>query len=63
VPGNTPELACNLFHSAYSQIAAISLHRSVSGAKAFYRVYFGIVAAAARVLIPGSPPGLTTKAV
>jgi NRAMP (natural resistance-associated macrophage protein)-like metal ion transporter len=41
-----------------------SLHRSVSTAKGFYLVYFGIVAAAATlVLIPGSPLGLLTEAV
>jgi NRAMP (natural resistance-associated macrophage protein)-like metal ion transporter len=41
-----------------------SLHRSVSDAKGFYLVYFGIVAvAAALVLIPGSPLGLLTEAV
>jgi NRAMP (natural resistance-associated macrophage protein)-like metal ion transporter len=41
-----------------------SLHRGVSDAKGFYLVYFGIVvAAAALVLIPGSPLGLLTEAV
>jgi hypothetical protein len=41
-----------------------SLHRGVSDAKGFYLVYFGIVAAAAAlVLIPGSPLGLLTSAV
>ncbi|WP_233856582.1 NRAMP family divalent metal transporter [Paraburkholderia sp. HD33-4] len=41
-----------------------SLHRSVSDAKGFYVVYFAIVAAAAAlVLIPGSPLGLLTEAV
>jgi Mn2+/Fe2+ NRAMP family transporter len=41
-----------------------SLHRGVSDAKGFYFVYFGIVAAAAAiVLIPGSPLGLLTEAV
>jgi NRAMP (natural resistance-associated macrophage protein)-like metal ion transporter len=41
-----------------------SLHRSVSDAKGFYLVYFGVVAAAAAlVLIPGSPLGLLTEAV
>ena len=41
-----------------------SLHRSVSDAKGFYVVYFAIVAAAAAlVLIPGSPLGLITEAV
>jgi NRAMP (natural resistance-associated macrophage protein)-like metal ion transporter len=41
-----------------------SLHRSVSDAKGFYLVYCGIVAAAAAlVLIPGSPLGLLTEAV
>ncbi|MBN3803329.1 divalent metal cation transporter [Paraburkholderia sp. Ac-20336] len=41
-----------------------SLHRSVSDAKGFYLVYFVIVAAAAAlVLIPGSPLGLLTEAV
>ncbi|WP_063552044.1 NRAMP family divalent metal transporter [Burkholderia territorii] len=41
-----------------------SLHRGVSDAKGFYLVYFGIVAAAATlVLIPGSPLGLLTEAV
>src|SRR6201999_1624680 len=41
-----------------------SLHRSVSDAKGFYLVYFGIVAAAAAlVLIPGSPLGLLTEGV
>src|ERR1700694_920123 len=38
-----------------------SLHRGVSDAKGFYLIYFGIVAAAAAlVLIPGSPLGLLT---
>lgn len=41
-----------------------SLHRGVGDAKGFYLVYFGIVAAAAAlVLIPGSPLGLLTEAV
>lgn len=41
-----------------------SLHRGVSDAKGFYLVYFGIVAAAAAlVLMPGSPLGLLTEAV
>jgi Mn2+/Fe2+ NRAMP family transporter len=41
-----------------------SLHRKVSDAKAFYAVYFFLVAAAAAiVLIPGSPLGLLTLAV
>ena len=41
-----------------------SLHRGVNDAKGFYLVYFGIVAAAAAiVLIPGSPLGLLTEAV
>ncbi|MFM0079840.1 divalent metal cation transporter [Paraburkholderia sediminicola] len=41
-----------------------SLHRGVTDAKGFYLVYFGIVAAAAAlVLIPGSPLGLLTEAV
>jgi NRAMP (natural resistance-associated macrophage protein)-like metal ion transporter len=41
-----------------------SLHRGVSDAKGFYFVYFGIIAAAAAlVLIPGSPLGLLTEAV
>jgi NRAMP (natural resistance-associated macrophage protein)-like metal ion transporter len=41
-----------------------SLHRSVTDAKGFYLVYFGIIAAAAAlVLIPGSPLGLLTEAV
>ncbi|WP_434663127.1 divalent metal cation transporter [Paraburkholderia sp. A3BS-1L] len=41
-----------------------SLHRGVSDAKGFYLVYFGIIAAAAAiVLIPGSPLGLLTEAV
>ncbi|TDN62910.1 Nramp family divalent metal transporter [Paraburkholderia sp. BL10I2N1] len=41
-----------------------SLHRGVSDAKGFYLVYFVIVAAAAAlVLIPGSPLGLLTMAV
>ncbi|BCF92487.1 MULTISPECIES: NRAMP family divalent metal transporter [Paraburkholderia] len=41
-----------------------SLHRGVADAKGFYLVYFGIVAAAAGlVLIPGSPLGLLTEAV
>jgi NRAMP (natural resistance-associated macrophage protein)-like metal ion transporter len=41
-----------------------SLHRSVTTAKGFYLVYFGIVAgSAALVLIPGSPLGLLTLAV
>src|SRR5487761_1697785 len=39
-----------------------SLHRGVKGAKAFYAVYAGLVAAAAAVvLIPGSPLGLLTE--
>ncbi|AXL49869.1 manganese transporter [Paraburkholderia caffeinilytica] len=41
-----------------------SLHRGVTDAKGFYLVYFAIVAAAAAlVLIPGSPLGLLTEAV
>src|ERR1700737_3812300 len=41
-----------------------SLHRGVLDAKGFYLIYFGIVAAAAAlVLIPGSPLGLLTEAV
>lgn len=41
-----------------------SLHRGVSDAQGFYLVYFGIIAAAATlVLIPGSPLGLLTEAV
>ena len=41
-----------------------SLHRGVSDAKGFYLIYFGIIAAAAAlVLIPGSPLGLLTEAV
>ena len=41
-----------------------SLHRGVTDAKGFYLVYFGIIsAAAALVLIPGSPLGLLTEAV
>jgi NRAMP (natural resistance-associated macrophage protein)-like metal ion transporter len=41
-----------------------SLHRSVTDAKGFYLVYFGIVAlAAVLVLMPGSPLGLLTEAV
>jgi Mn2+/Fe2+ NRAMP family transporter len=41
-----------------------SLHRGVMDAKGFYLVYFGVVAAAAAlVLIPGSPLGLLTEAV
>ena len=41
-----------------------SLHRKVTDAKGFYAVYGGlIVAAAAVVLIPGSPLGLLTLAV
>ncbi|MGQ7934322.1 NRAMP family divalent metal transporter [Paraburkholderia sp. D1E] len=41
-----------------------SLHRGVTDAKGFYLVYFGIIAAAAAlVLIPGSPLGLLTEAV
>jgi Mn2+/Fe2+ NRAMP family transporter len=41
-----------------------SLHRGVSDAKGFYFVYFAIIAAAAAlVLIPGSPLGLLTEAV
>jgi Mn2+/Fe2+ NRAMP family transporter len=41
-----------------------SLHRKVTDAKAFYGVYFLLVAlAAAIVLIPGSPLGLLTLAV
>jgi Mn2+/Fe2+ NRAMP family transporter len=41
-----------------------SLHRKVGDAKAFYAVYFVLIAAAAAiVLIPGSPLGLLTLAV
>ncbi|OIJ86795.1 NRAMP family divalent metal transporter [Streptomyces colonosanans] len=41
-----------------------SLHRQVGGAKGFYAVYAGLVAAAAAiVLIPGSPLGLLTEGV
>jgi NRAMP (natural resistance-associated macrophage protein)-like metal ion transporter len=41
-----------------------SLHRGVKGAKGFYAVYAGlVVAAAAVVLIPGSPLGLLTEGV
>ena len=41
-----------------------SLRRPVSDAKGFYLAYFGVVAAAAAlVLIPGSPLGLLTEAV
>ncbi|PNE37708.1 NRAMP family divalent metal transporter [Streptomyces noursei] len=41
-----------------------SLHRGVGGAKGFYGVYAGLVAAAATiVLIPGSPLGLLTEGV
>jgi len=41
-----------------------SLHRSVSDAKGFYLIYFGIIAfAALLVLLPGSPLGLLTEAV
>ncbi|QRX90178.1 NRAMP family divalent metal transporter [Streptomyces noursei] len=41
-----------------------SLHRGVKGAKGFYAVYAGLVAAAATiVLIPGSPLGLLTQGV
>jgi NRAMP (natural resistance-associated macrophage protein)-like metal ion transporter len=41
-----------------------SLHRGVKDAAGFYLVYFGIIAAAAAlVLIPGSPLGLLTEAV
>ncbi|MGX4688611.1 NRAMP family divalent metal transporter [Streptomyces sp. JNUCC 63] len=41
-----------------------SLHRRVGGAKGFYAVYAGLVAAAAAiVLIPGSPLGLLTEGV
>jgi Mn2+/Fe2+ NRAMP family transporter len=41
-----------------------SLHRSVSDAKGFYLLYFGIIAfAAVLVLLPGSPLGLLTEAV
>ncbi|MBY8885100.1 divalent metal cation transporter [Streptomyces sp. PTM05] len=41
-----------------------SLHRGISGAKGFYAVYAGLVAAAAAiVLIPGSPLGLLTEGV
>ncbi len=41
-----------------------SLHRGVGGAKGFYAVYAGLVAAAAViVLIPGSPLGLLTQGV
>ncbi|MEU7636250.1 MULTISPECIES: NRAMP family divalent metal transporter [unclassified Streptomyces] len=41
-----------------------SLHRGVGGAKGFYAVYAGLVAAAAAiVLIPGSPLGLLIEGV
>jgi Mn2+/Fe2+ NRAMP family transporter len=41
-----------------------SLHRGVKGAKGFYAIYAGLVAAAAAVvLIPGSPLGLLTEGV
>jgi Mn2+/Fe2+ NRAMP family transporter len=41
-----------------------SLHRGVKGAKGFYAIYAGLVAAAATVvLIPGSPLGLLTEGV
>ncbi|MDH6132149.1 Mn2+/Fe2+ NRAMP family transporter [Kitasatospora sp. MAA4] len=41
-----------------------SLHRGVGNAKGFYAVYAGLVAAAAAiVLIPGSPLGLLTQGV
>ena len=41
-----------------------SLHRGVKGAKGFYAIYGGLVAAAATVvLIPGSPLGLFTEGV
>ncbi|WP_073946345.1 NRAMP family divalent metal transporter [Streptomyces kebangsaanensis] len=41
-----------------------SLHRGVGGAKGFYAVYAGLVAAAAAiVLVPGSPLGLLTEGV
>ena len=41
-----------------------SLHRGVRGAKGFYAVYGGLIgAAAAVVLIPGSPIGLLTEGV
>jgi NRAMP (natural resistance-associated macrophage protein)-like metal ion transporter len=41
-----------------------SLHRGVKGAKGFYLVYAAVVAAAAAiVLIPGSPLGLLTEGV
>jgi Mn2+/Fe2+ NRAMP family transporter len=41
-----------------------SLHRGVRGAKGFYAVYAGLIgAAAAIVLIPGSPLGLLTEGV
>jgi NRAMP (natural resistance-associated macrophage protein)-like metal ion transporter len=41
-----------------------SLHRGVKGARGFYAIYGGVVlAAAAVVLIPGSPLGLLTEGV
>ncbi|GAA2644049.1 NRAMP family divalent metal transporter [Streptomyces lunalinharesii] len=41
-----------------------SLHRGVGGAKGFYAVYAGLVAAAATiVLLPGAPLGLLTEGV
>jgi Mn2+/Fe2+ NRAMP family transporter len=41
-----------------------SLHRGVRGAKGFYAIYGGLIlAAAAVVLIPGSPLGLLTEGV
>ncbi len=41
-----------------------SLHRGIKGAKGFYAVYGGLIAAAAAlVLLPGSPLGLLTEGV
>jgi Mn2+/Fe2+ NRAMP family transporter len=41
-----------------------SLHRGVKGARGFYAIYAGLIAAAATVvLIPGSPLGLLTEGV
>ena len=41
-----------------------SLHRGVKGARGFYAIYAGLIAAAAAVvLIPGSPLGLLTEGV
>jgi NRAMP (natural resistance-associated macrophage protein)-like metal ion transporter len=51
---------------AVSDVLSIrhSLHRKPSDAKAFYAIYFGLIAlAAALVLTPGMPLGLLTNAV